>query len=92
MIKSFKSKGLKELFEKGRSAKVDSKMVARCTEVLDAINRANHTRDLNIPGYNLHPLRQFTPWKWSIWINGSWRITFEFENGDAIRVDLEQYH
>ena len=92
MIKSFKSKGLKELFEKGRTGKIDSKLVARCIPVLDAINRAAHTRDLDLPGYNLHPLHQFKPWKWSIWLSGQWRITFEFDNGDAYRVDLEQYH
>jgi len=25
-------------------------------------------------------------------INGPWCITFEWEDGDALRVDLEQYH
>jgi proteic killer suppression protein len=25
-------------------------------------------------------------------VNGPWCITFEFENGDAYRVDFEQYH
>lgn len=25
-------------------------------------------------------------------VSGPWRITFEFESGDAYRVDLEQYH
>ena len=92
MIKSYKSKGLKELFEKGRTGKVDSKLQARCIEVLDVINRATNTQQINLPGYVLHPLKQFSPWRWSIWISGSWRITFEFDSGDAYRVDLEQYH
>jgi len=25
-------------------------------------------------------------------VNGPWRITFEWEGEDALRVDLEQYH
>jgi toxin HigB-1 len=25
-------------------------------------------------------------------VNGPWCITFEFLDGDAVRVDLEQYH
>jgi proteic killer suppression protein len=25
-------------------------------------------------------------------VNGPWCITFEFEDGDAYRVDFEQYH
>lgn len=92
MIKSYRHKGLKELFEKGRTAKVDSKLQARCIEVLDVVNRATHTQQMSLPGYALHPLKQFSPWRWSIWITGSWRITFEFDKGDAYRVDLEQYH
>ena len=28
----------------------------------------------------------------SIHVNGPWSITFEWEKGDAFRVDLEQYH
>jgi hypothetical protein len=31
--------------------------------------------------------------RWAIDVNGPWRITFEWsEDGDAYRVDLEQYH
>lgn len=92
MIRSYRHKGLKELFEKGRTAKIDKKMQARCLEILDAINRAKHTAELNLPGYQLHPLHQFKPWRWSIWVSGSWRITFEFHDGDASHVDFLQYH
>ena len=30
--------------------------------------------------------------RWSVWVNGNWRMTFEFEGDDAIRVDYEGYH
>ena len=92
MIKKFKNKGLKELFFDGRTAKIDSKMQARCVEVLNVIHRANNVQALNLPGYNLHQLKQYNPIRFSIWISGQWRITFEFEKGDAYRVDFEQYH
>ena len=29
---------------------------------------------------------------WSISVNGNWRLTFAFENGDAILVDYQDYH
>ncbi|MFA6302019.1 MAG: type II toxin-antitoxin system RelE/ParE family toxin [Legionella sp.] len=29
---------------------------------------------------------------WSITVNGNWRITFEFKNGDAYIVNYEDYH
>jgi len=30
--------------------------------------------------------------RWSVWVNGNWRMTFEFEGEDAILVDYEDYH
>ncbi|MBW1834061.1 MAG: type II toxin-antitoxin system RelE/ParE family toxin [Deltaproteobacteria bacterium] len=30
--------------------------------------------------------------RYSIHVNGPWCITFEWEDGEALRVDLEQYH
>jgi toxin HigB-1 len=27
-----------------------------------------------------------------VWVNGNWRITFAFIDGDAIGVDYEDYH
>jgi toxin HigB-1 len=92
MIKTYKDKGLRELFEKGKTAKIDKRFHERCIVVLDALNRATDTAQLNMPGWVLHPLKQYNPWRWSIWISGQWRITFEFDKGDAYRVDLEQYH
>lgn len=40
----------------------------------------------------LHPLKGFKPTCYSVHVNGPWCITFEFDNGDALRVDFEQYH
>jgi proteic killer suppression protein len=92
MIKTYKSKGLSDLFETGNTARIDKKFHARCIEVLDVLNRATDLRALNIPGYRLHQLKQFKPVRHSIWVSGAWRITFEWDKGDAYRVDFEQYH
>ena len=91
MIKSFRHKGLKELFETGRSARVDSRLQTRCSDVLDALEAATDLKDLNLPGFNLHPL-QGKPVRHSIHVNGPCRITFEWHAPEAQRVDLEQYH
>jgi len=32
------------------------------------------------------------PKRYTIHVNGPWSITFEFDAGDAYRVDFEQYH
>jgi toxin HigB-1 len=91
LIESFRHRGLKELFETGRSARVDPKLVRRCVDVLDALDAANALNDVNLPGFGLHQL-QGKPVRHSIEVNGPWRITFEWEAPRARRVDLEQYH
>jgi proteic killer suppression protein len=91
MIKSFRHKGLAELFEKGASRKVRQDLQSRCLRRLDTLEQAETLTDLNIHGFNFHGL-QGIPKRYSMHVNGPWSITFEWQDGDAIRVDLEQYH
>jgi len=91
MIRSFKHKGLAELFERGRSRRVGEDLHARCLRRLEALDQAESLTDLNVPGFNFHGL-QGVPTRYSMHVNGPWCITFEWEDGDALRVDLEQYH
>jgi toxin HigB-1 len=91
MIKTYRHNGLKELFESGKTARIDAKFHARCVEVLDVLNRATDLRALNLPSLKLHQLKQFKPVRYSVRISGAWRITFEWDK-DAYRVDFEQYH
>lgn len=92
MIKSYRHKGLKELFETGATRHIEKRFHARLIEVLDVVNRSGNTQAMSLPGYRLHPNKQYNPWRWSIWISGAWRVTFEFDKGDAYRLDFEQYH
>ncbi len=91
MIKSFKHKGLAELFERGRSRHIRPDLQARCLRRLEALDQAESLTDLNVPGFNFHGL-QGLPKRYSIHVNGPWCITFEWEGEEALRVDLEQYH
>lgn len=59
---------------------------------LDALNAAFDVEDMNVPGFDFHALRGFEPKRFTVHVNGPWCITFEFANGDATRVDFEQYH
>lgn len=92
MIKTYRHNGLKELFETGATRRIDAKFHARCREALDVLQAATDLRALNLPQFRLHQLKQFKPLRYSIWISGAWRITFEWDKGDAYRVDFEQYH
>jgi len=91
VIQSFRHKGLKELFEMGSSRKVKEDLQSRALRRLDALNQAEDLSELNVPGFDFHPLRG-KPQRYSLHVNGPWCITFEWEQGQALRVDLEQYH
>ncbi|MGB9369476.1 MAG: type II toxin-antitoxin system RelE/ParE family toxin [Xanthobacteraceae bacterium] len=92
MIRTFKSKALAELWEKGRTAKIDSKMHQRIFARLDRLDVVMRPDEMNLPGFDFHALRGFRPIRYSVHVNGPWCITFEFAEGDAFRVDFEQYH
>lgn len=91
MIKSFRHKGLAELFEPGRSRKMRQDLESRALRRLDALDQAESLTELNLPGFNFHGL-QVRPKRYSIHVNGPWCITFQWDNGDALKVDFEQYH
>ena len=92
MIKSFRHKGLKRLFETGERRTVSADLADRLRRQLDVLNRARSTRDLNLPGYRLHQLKGNRAGTWSVTVSGNWRVTFTFEGEDAFDVDLEDYH
>ena len=48
-----------------------------------AVDAATIIEDMEIPGYRLHPLKGKDKGRWSITVNGNWRLTFEFVDGDA---------
>ncbi len=91
MIKNFKHKGLKELFNKGNSAKIKAELRKRSLTRLDALNAATRPEDMNIPGFDFHSLRG-KPKRYSVHVSGNWCITFEWQDGNPARVDLEDYH
>jgi proteic killer suppression protein len=59
---------------------------------LDRLDASERPEEMNLPGFNFHALKGFTPTRYTVHVNGPWCMTFEFEDGDAWRVDLEQYH
>ena len=91
MIESFRHRGLKELFETGRSRRVAPDLQRRARIRLDAMEATASFEALNQPGFDFHPLHG-KPQRYSIHVNGPWCITFEWEGDKALRVDLEQYH
>ena len=92
MIRSFRHRGLKRLYEQDDPSKVAANLANRIAVALADLDDANKPRDIDLPGYRLHPLKGQMRGLWSISVSGNWRITFRFEDGDVHDVDLVDYH
>ncbi len=91
MIKSFKHKGLQRFFETGSKNGIQAKHENRLRLQLTRLNVATNPLDMDAPGWKLHKLKGAKN-QWSIWINGNWRLTFVFEEKDALLIDYQDYH
>ncbi len=80
------------LFETGSVAGVQPSHSRRLRLQLSALDTANSIDDMNLPGFRLHQLKGAQADRWSITVNGNWRMTFEFREGNAYVLDYEDYH
>lgn len=92
MIKSFKHKGLKKFFETGSKSGIQAKHERRLRMQLAAIDTAIVIDDIDLPGFKLHALKGARNGIWAITVNGNWRLTFEFSDGNAYILNYEDYH
>ena len=92
MIKTFLHKGLEEFFKTGTKAGIQPAHAKKLTVQLGMLDTAKSVADMGLPGWKLHPLTGSLKGHWSVTVNGNWRMTFMFENGDAILVDYQDYH
>ena len=92
MIKSFRHKGIKNFFETGSTAGIQAKHNSRLRIQLTTLDSAIRPEDLDVPGWQLHPLTGKLAGHWAISVNGNWRLTFVFEDENAVLVDYQDYH
>ncbi|WP_076607036.1 type II toxin-antitoxin system RelE/ParE family toxin [Serpentinimonas barnesii] len=92
MIRSFRHKGIERFFRSGSRAGIQAAHAARLARQLSALDAATRPEDMNRPGWDWHPLKGSLSGHWSVSVNGNWRLTFGFENGDAILLDYQDYH
>jgi toxin HigB-1 len=93
MIKSFKHKGLKRLYEQQEAKGVPAMHAHKIIDVFAALDTATEPQEVGLfPGWKLHALKGELKGYWSITISGNWRIIFRFEDGEAYDLDLIDYH
>ena len=92
MIKSFRHKGLKMFFDSGSKAGILPQHAKRLRMQLVALDTATTIDDMDVSGFKLHSLKGSDKDRWSVWVNGNWRITFEFHDSHAFVLNYEDYH
>lgn len=92
MIKKFRHKGLERFFHHGDRSGLNAQHCERIGRLLDAMDAAETPEELNMPGFGLHQLTGNKKGYWSLKVSGNWRVTFLFESGNALDVNLEDYH
>jgi proteic killer suppression protein len=92
MIRSFRHRGLKRLYERGDASGLNAAQRSRIARVLGSLDAARAPRDMDYPGLRLHPLTGNLRGFWSVSISGNWRIIFRFEGNHVTDVDLVDDH
>jgi len=92
MIRSFKHRGLKALYDGRTARRVAPEHVKRLRDILAVLDRSRAPHDVNLPGFRLHPLKGDRKGHWAVWVSGNWRVTFRFDGGHAVEVDYVDYH
>lgn len=92
MIRSFRHRGVQSFFTTGKATGIQPKHAKRMRLQLMALNRAKGPNDMSAPGWRLHSLKGRLAGHWAVWLDENWRLTFTFENGDAVLVDYQDYH
>lgn len=91
-VVNIRHKGLRELYERDSGRRLPAHFVPRLRYLLTMLDEARHPRDMDRPGLRLHPLKGERSGQWSVWVSGNWRLVFRFEAGEAVQVDLVDYH
>jgi len=92
MIRSFRHRGLEKFFLTGSKAGIQPAHAKRLALQLGFLNSAINPGRMDVPGWDLHPLKGELAGRWSVKVNGNWRLTFQFINTDVEVVDYEDYH
>ncbi len=91
MIRTYKSKALEAFGVQGDASKLPIPNHGRVRRILAALDAATDPQDMALPGYRFHPLKGKLQ-RYAVDASGNYRITWAWDNGDAIDIDIEDYH
>jgi len=92
MIRNFKHKGLRKLFDSGVVSGIQPQHAKRLQLILGLLATAESSEDMELPGLNLHELKGQRKGTYTVKVSGNWRVTFKIVDGDILDVNYEDYH
>lgn len=92
MIKSFAHKGLEKFFLTGSKAGIQPAHADKLARQLAILHIARDAKEMDQPGWRLHRLTGRDAGRWSVWVNGNWRLTFRFIGEDVELLNYQDYH
>lgn len=92
MIKEFRHKGLKKLYETGSQKGVRPEHAKRLRLILARLDASLTPQDMLLPGLDLHSLKGSYEGCWAVSVSGNWRVVFRFEGQNVVDVDYLDYH
>jgi toxin HigB-1 len=93
MIRNFSSAETEQFYTTRKSRRLPHEIFKRAVMRLTQLEAATRIEDLRLPPSNrLEALAHDRAGQWSIRINDQWRVCFRFENGDALDVEIVDYH
>jgi proteic killer suppression protein len=90
--KSFQHRGLQALYEKGETRRLPQQHITKLRDILVTLDHSRNPADMNLPGFQLHPLKGTLRGYYAVSVSGNWRVTFRFEDGHAVDINYTDYH
>jgi len=66
--------------------------VGKLRDILTRLDAARTVADMDMPGFQLHPLKGELKGFWAVTVRANWRVIFRFADADAFDVDYVDYH
>ena len=88
------AQSLAEILERTRIGRrgIQAAQAGKLSRILQRLAVATVPNDMSGPAYRLHPLKGDKAGYWGLRLTGNWRVTFRFESGKVVDVDLIDYH
>jgi toxin HigB-1 len=86
MIRNFRHRGLKRLFDAGDRSRIRPDLVDKLERILARLDASTEVLDMDAPGFGLHAMKGELKGFWAVSVSQNWRVGFRFDGGDALML------